>query len=559
MKSIRVICLLSLCYFLVCSCSSDNKEKKQTTALEELIFPARKIEVEKTDSLTVDSFITANPQYKPFRKKIHKFYARRSYQLAWSDKGVINPHADMFINIVEHLEEEGLNPNKEEAGRLRSRYMLTSSAKKPWRPEIAQLRKEIDLLLTANYFKYAKTIWKGKIDPNHEHLEWFVQGKKIKYGKMLDAILSNNAKTNTFIELEPVHPEYRQLKNCLYKYRTIQQKGGLPQIPANVKKLAKGDTNQQVVTLRKILFLTGDLKAASADSIFDESLVNAVKHFQKRHGIRADGVVEAKTLKELNVPVEDRITQIIVNMERWRWVPEKIADSFLLVNIPEYKLHVYENNKEVWDMNVIVGKAATHTPIFNDELEFIVMSPHWNVPQSIAVNEILPTLQKDSTFLLRQNMEIFKGGDYKNPVDPTQIDWRSQDITKFNYTFRQKPGTGNALGNVKFVFPNEYDVYLHDTPTGHLFSQDERGFSHGCIRIQEPVKLAEYLLQEDPTWNQELIKKTIYGGEERFVKLKKKIPVYILYFTTWVDKDGNLNFRHDIYGHDKKLKDVLFE
>ncbi|MFL5728738.1 MAG: murein L,D-transpeptidase, partial [Cytophagaceae bacterium] len=243
---------------------------------------------------------------------------------------------------------------------------------------------------------------------------------------------------------------------------------------------------------------------------------------------------------------------------RWRWVPERLSDQYIMVNIPEYILHVYEKNKEVWNMRVIVGKKASETPIFNDELEYVVVNPNWNVPKDIAVKEILPLMQKDSTYLKRQRMEIFVGESSKNAVNPDSVDWKNVNPQNFNYRFRQTPGSDNALGMIKFLFPNEYDVYLHDTPTHSLFEKSERGFSHGCIRIQDPMKMADYLLKSDPDWDREKIEKAIKSKEEKYIPLQKKVPVYILYFTAWIDSQGVAHFHKDIYGHDKKLEKELF-
>lgn len=542
---------------MLASCSKDEKKKKEGTFKKKIssLF-AKKIDTEYTDSSNVEKFISENPDFKSYRKKIHKFYSRRKYRLAWSEEGEFLPQADMFINLLNNVPSHGIKHEK--TYQLKDLYQETSEARKPDREEVAALRKKIDLLLTASYFQYAQQLWRGTVDPEDSNIEWYVERKKVKYGKTLDAILSKTDSQNPFLDFEPLHPEYHKLKALLAEYKSIEDQGGWPEIKWEEKeKLKKGDTSSKVILLKKRLYISKDLKELNSDSIFDSKLEEAVKKFQRRHGLEVDGVVAFKTSKVLNVPIRERIEQVIVNMERWRWVPKKISDNYVFVNIPEFKLHVYENGKEIWDMNVIVGKQATRTPIFNDEIEFIVMSPTWNVPKSIAVNEIIPLVQKDSAYLEKFDMEVLERN---KPVDPTSIPWASlSEKEREKYTFRQKPGGANALGKVKFLFPNEFDVYLHDTPTGHLFSQAERDFSHGCIRIEKPLKFAEYLLRNDPNWNREKIIKAMNSGEEQFVKLKNKLPVYIVYFTTWVDEFGTANFREDLYGHDKKLEKAYFE
>ncbi|HEX8547310.1 MAG TPA: L,D-transpeptidase family protein, partial [Cytophagaceae bacterium] len=397
-----------------------------------------------------------------------------------------------------------------------------------------------------------------KVDPNEENLEWHVQRKKIKYGKTLDAILEDRSEDNPFVKNEPLHPEYNKLKGALAKYKELEKKGGWQPITLTNKKLIKGDTLPEVLALKNRLVASGDLISATKDTVFDQNLEEGVKRFQRRHGMKDDGIVTGKTLEALNVTVGERIEQILINMERWRWVPQMTSENYFVVNIPEYKLHVYEKNKEVWTMNVIVGKAATFTPIFNDEMEYVVMSPYWNVPQSIVDNELLPLLKKNPIVLDKEDMEMYKG-DPKNPISPYDVDWSTVTVENNKYKFRQRPGPKNALGRVKFLFPNEFDVYLHDTPSGNLFSQQDRNFSHGCIRLQEPQKLAEYVLKEDSNWPAEKIDEQMHSGEEKYVKLKNKIPVYIVYFTAWVDPSGQVNFRNDVYGHDAKLAKVYFE
>jgi murein L,D-transpeptidase YcbB/YkuD len=254
-----------------------------------------------------------------------------------------------------------------------------------------------------------------------------------------------------------------------------------------------------------------------------------------------DGVIGARMIQELNIPVKQRIQQLLVNMERARWMPPEKDTNYIMVNIPEYKMHVYDSGKLMFDMNVIVGKSTNSTVIFNGNLKYIVFSPYWNVPVSIVQKEIVPSMKKDKNYLQKNNMEI-TGTSNGLPI------------------VRQKPGDNNSLGLVKFLFPNSYDIYFHDTPNRELFNVSSRSFSHGCIRIGEPKKFAQYLLRADTatTWKSNVIDSSMHLQKERWVTLKKTIPVFIVYFTAWVDKNGLLNFRKDIYGHDEKMGQKLF-
>jgi murein L,D-transpeptidase YcbB/YkuD len=555
MKRLHTFFIVFLLILSACSKDEKQQENKKGNAIFTGLFE-KKIEPENTDSLSVEKFLTANKEFEPHRKKIHKFYSRRNYSLAWSNEGEFLPQASMFINLMNDIQNHGINSYKDY--NLREKYVETSEAKKRHREEIAQMRKDLDILLTSSYFQYAQDIWRGTVDPAEENIGWYVDRKKIKYGKTLDVILSNTKNENPFLLNEPLHPEYQKLKNLLSEYKKVDSLGGWPQIKIEKnKKIKLGDTSAIVSTLKKRLLLSHDVSEANSDSIYDSKVESAVKRFQQRHGLKEDGVLDTKTLHALNIPIQERIEQIIINMERWRWVPKRISENYVMVNIPEYKLHVFENGKEIWDMNVIVGKRGSQTPIFNDIIEYIVMSPTWNIPPSIAKDEIIPLVQKDPLNLAKFNMQVLEKNE---PIDPSSVNWANLNEDEIKkYSFKQNPGAGNALGLVKFIFPNEYDVYLHDTPTNKLFSQTERGFSHGCIRIQDPLKFAEYLLKNEPNWNKEKISNAMNSGQEQYVKLKKKEPVYIVYFTVWVDNKGVTHFRDDIYGHDKKLAQAFYE
>jgi L,D-transpeptidase YcbB len=302
-------------------------------------------------------------------------------------------------------------------------------------------------------------------------------------------------------------------------------------------------------------------------------LVAQVKEFQRLHGLAEDGKVGGNTLRMMNVPIEDRIQQIMMNMERWRWIPKRLVpksldQKYIWVNIPEFKLYMYEDPdndpeaereyKKTFEMKVIVGKELNSTPIFSDKMEFIVLAPYWNVPNSIVEKEIKPAMLRNPNYLEGADMEIVTKEKDPKPISASSIDWASVTEKNFPYMVRQRPGPTNSLGNIKFLFPNSYNVYLHDTPADALFNQTERGFSHGCVRLEKPIELGEYLLKDMPEWNAQRIRQTIEDGEETWITLPKKLQVYLVYFTSWVDEDGKVHFRDDIYGHDKKLAKEYF-
>jgi murein L,D-transpeptidase YcbB/YkuD len=281
--------------------------------------------------------------------------------------------------------------------------------------------------------------------------------------------------------------------------------------------------------------MAGDIANNNQSPVFDQELANGIKEFQRRYGLKEDGVAGPGVLKEMSAPLSKRIEQILVNMERCRWLPVEEESNFLMVNIPQFKLLAVENEKITWSSDVVVGKATNKTVIFKGDMKHVVFSPYWNVPNSIVKNEIIPAIRKNPNYLAKHNMEYYEGG-----------------------KVRQKPGPNNSLGLVKFLFPNSFNIYLHDTPAKALFSESKRAFSHGCIRVAKPMELAQYLLKNDPNWNEEKIRAAMNSGKEQWVTLQKTVPVYLVYLTAFVDNNGKLNFREDIYSRDQHLKEMLF-
>jgi len=327
--------------------------------------------------------------------------------------------------------------------------------------------------------------------------------------------------------------QYEKLQNALQRLYEIQKQGGWKKIVATQKFYLKGQNAPAVKQIKERLRITGEFDSKDTSAIFTEDLASAVQKVQKRFGYKQNGVVDALLIKQLNVPVEERIQQVLLNMQRLKNNPTASNGTVLIVNIPEYKLHVYEGTQHVFDMDIVVGSEKNQTVTFNDEMTNIVFSPYWNVPPSIVANEILPAMKRNKSYLRNNGYEITG---YENGLP----------------VIRQKPGSNNSLGQVKFVFPNEHGIYLHDTPAKGLFEYPKRAFSHGCIRLAEPAKLAAYLLRNVPGWTEEKIKKAMNSGKEQWVKLPVVVSVSLSYYTAWVDNEGLLQLRQDIYGLDKK-------
>lgn len=331
----------------------------------------------------------------------------------------------------------------------------------------------------------------------------------------------------------PGHAQYEKLQTALERLYEVQKEGGWPKIVAAQKFYLKGQNAPAIKQIKERLRMSGDFNSKDTSNIFTEELVTAIQKVQHRFGYKQNGVVDALLIKQLNIPVEQRIQQVLLNMQRFKSNSAASNGTILIVNIPEYKLHVYEGAEHVFDMDIVVGSEKNQTITFNDEMTNIVFSPYWNVPPSIVANEMLPAMKRNKNYLRNNGYEITG---YENGLP----------------VIRQKPGSNNSLGQVKFVFPNEYGIYLHDTPAKGLFDYPKRTFSHGCIRLAEPEKLAAYLLRNVPGWTNEKIKKAMNSGKEQWVKLPIPVSVSLCYYTAWIDNEGLLQLRQDIYGLDKK-------
>jgi murein L,D-transpeptidase YcbB/YkuD len=395
---------------------------------------------------------------------------------------------------------------------------------------------ETELMLTAQYFVFSKLAFQGMSDSTSKAVNWFLPRKKISYNDYLDTLLRQSGKAGSTLS-EPVYRQYDLLKNYLAKYRALDAKEKWTTIPS-AKGVKPGDSSAVIPQIRTRLFKLGDFKGDTLGNVFDNELQQAINQFQLRHGLTADGLPGPGTLAEMNVPLKKRIRQIIVNMERCRWLPVSLSTNYLAVNIPEFKLHVYHADSLLWSCNVVVGQKVHQTVIFYGQMQYVVFSPYWNVPESIVRNEVLPEMRKNSSYISKHNM-IITGSENGLPV------------------IKQKPGPENSLGLVKFLFPNSYSIYLHDTPSRSLFGESSRAFSHGCIRVGEPAKLTAFLLKYDTTWTADRIYKAMHLGKEQTITLKQKVPVFIAYFTAFTDRDNKLNFRQDIYDRDEQLASMI--
>ncbi len=357
--------------------------------------------------------------------------------------------------------------------------------------------------------------------------------------------------------------EYSRLQKTLLKYKEIAGHGGWPTVSKGAS-LKMGDLSARVAEVKKRLLITDDLisEGSKNEKTFDDELYNSVIRFQRRHGLKEDGVIGPETIKTLNVPVEKRIHQIEINMEKLKLMPKDMGQRYIAVNIAAFELEVIENKNIALNMKVIVGKPYWHSPLFSAKMTHLVFNPSWYVPNSIAIKEVLPKIKKEPDYFVKEGIKVYeKEKGYRKELDASAINWADITADNFQYRFVQVPGILNPLGKIKFVFPNEYNVYLHDTPAKVLFERSSRAFSHGCIRIEKPVELAEYLFRDDPLWTKDKILEIMEAGKEIKIKLPSPIDTHILYLTAWVDKDNVLQFREDVYERDigegmKSLRDI---
>lgn len=487
-----------------------------------------------------------------FYPELIKFYDQRHHKSIWFENRQFKKDPKPLINEIKNSKAEGLNPND---------YHLKLIEKciqddQLFSARDLEKRALLDILLTNAYLKLASNYLNGKIDAEIIIDDYNYQADSLEAQKLLQLLVERDKIGLIMKNQLPKTKQYQELKEKLAYYRNSDAVEPWSQI-ASGKILAEGASGQRVAQLIKNLAEHGYLnkKKLKTNAYFNQKIKKAVLHFQKNHGLKADGIVGKKTLKALNIPFEQRRKQLIVNMERWRWLPEDLGSRYIYVNIADYKLKLYEKNQVIMQMKTIVGKEQRSTPVFNDKIKYLVINPYWYVPKTIAVEDKLPLLKKDYNYLKEHNYSLFKyaGNNKLEEVDPAQIDWSKVEENNFNYLIRQNPGDNNALGRIKFMFPNRFSVYLHDTPSRYLFSENERNFSSGCIRIEKPITLAEYLLNDQQEWTRKKIEQEMEKDDEKIIYLKNPIKIYLQYNTAWVDSLDNLNFREDIYNRDQKI------
>jgi murein L,D-transpeptidase YcbB/YkuD len=498
------------------------------------------------------------PNFSDYRSGLQKFYGPAGYAPAWIQGTQPVPQALALIDRFRDAGRKGLDPEDYDASRWQARIRELQGSSSS--PAVARF----DVALSVCTMRYVSDLRIGRINPQHFKFGLSVEQKKYDLAQFLrDRILSTSDLQAVLDNVEPPFAGYRRTEQALAQYIELARTDDGEKLPAVTKPIDPGDSYAGVPRLARFLRLVGDLPpddALNGDAqTYGGPLVDAVKRFQRRHGLDADGRLGPATIKELNVPLQDRVRQLQLTLERWRWLPAEFSAPPIIVNIPDFRLRALdESNNVALDMRVVVGKAMrTQTPVFTREMSYVVLRPYWNVPPSILRGEIAPAIQRDRGYIARKNYEVTTH-DGKVVTSGDISDEVLAQLRAGKLAVRQKPGSANALGLVKLIFPNEHNVYLHSTPSPDLFSRSRRDFSHGCIRVEKPAELAAWALRNNPGWTTEKVQQGMQSGKDNVtVNLMKRVPVFIVYGTALAYENGEVHFSDDIYGHDASLAAAL--
>ena len=478
------------------------------------------------------------------RKILAKHYIDNDAPVFWVGTGRMTP----FIQRLLFADEDGLKIDDYPAD-----YLIALRDNVEAADPISGGYTE--LAFAAYFLRYASDLKTGRFIPQKIDPKLFQPRRKLDRAGLLTQLNSYKNPVTFLRNLEPHNPHYRALKTSLRLYRQMAENGGWQKIPFG-KVLKPGMSDPRIPAIRERLVKSGDLTSQTLQTPedYDPALALAVQQYQRRHGLNDEAIVGKLTLTQMNISASERVRQIIVNMERWRWMPEDMGDRHMMVNIAAFELQRVNSGSITQRIPVVVGKPFHQTPVFSDQMEYLEFNPTWTVPYSIATKELLPKL-KNNPHALGPNFELLASG---QSIPFASVDFNQYSGSNFPYTIRQRPGEKNALGRVKFIFPNKHAIYLHDTPSRSLFAKDARAFSHGCVRVYKPLELANKILADVPKWSAKRIRQTLASKKTTRVILPAKIPVHIVYATSFRGEGGSIEFRPDIYGRDKKLYRALF-
>lgn len=497
------------------------------------------------------------PNFSDYREQVQNFYRPSGYTPAWVRGGRPTPQALAIVELLKQADSQGVDCEDYDGSRWADRLARLQ------KPHQAAEEAVFDAAITVCSMRYISDLHVGKINPEHFKFGLSIETKKYDLPAFLRERLVNGDVKTELAQIGPPFAGYKRTLEALRRYLQLAREDDGEKLPVSNKPIAPGSPYDGIRRLTRLLRLLGDLPANTAvpgdSNLYQGALVDAVKRFQGRHGLKPDGRLDMQTLKNLNTPLSQRVDQLRLTLERWHWLPDRFTEPPIVVNIPEFRLRAYDSSGNiVLTMNVIVGKAFRHkTPVFEKDMRFVVFRPYWNVPPGIQHSEIVPAVQKDRNYIAKKEFEVVTPGG--QPVTSGAItDEVLAQLRSGKLEVRQKPGAINALGLVKLMFPNEYNVYLHGTPSPELFLQTRRDFSHGCIRVEKPAELTAWVLRDKPDWSLERVQAAMTSGRDNVqVNLTNPVPVLILYGTAVIDPDGQVHFFDDIYGYDDELRKAL--
>jgi L,D-transpeptidase YcbB len=519
--------------------------------VEKKALPPEKVDTSKVPNLRW-------PNFSDYDSYVQTFYDDRNFEVAWTRDAVPTATATAFIQQFEDSAAKGLIPEDYDAPRWADRVKALND-------KSADAISLFDVAMTVNVMRYISDLRIGRVNPSRFNFEVPVQDKKYDLAEFVsDNVVDATDVPKLIAGVEPDSDDYRKTEQALARYLDLekqQQQEGAELLPTLIKTVSVGDSYPAVGALLARLQLEGDAaddatSGSATSTVFNSTLSAAVKSYQHRHGITEDGKLTAQTIKSLNVPMTDRVAELQDSLERWRWLPEPYLHARLMVNLPEFVLRGYDpDHKLDFTMRVVVGQVMGQheTPVFTHMMKYLVFRPYWNVPVDIARKELVPHIATNHGYLASRNFEV------TNNKGVVLADYTAKEVSQGEVMVREKPGPKNSLGLVKFMFPNQYDIYLHSTPAVSLFERTRRDFSHGCIRVQKPVDLAVWVLEgQGGDWDLDKVQEAMNSGpDNKTVSLKTPLPIVIFYLTAIVAEDGQVNFFDDIYGYDSEMQKVF--
>lgn len=564
----RLTQVLAVLMVLVCGSASSSPIATRIFRSTSNPSAARAQEVSSEGQTWLRAAITSGsfadlrwPDFNDYRNHVQKFYELNGNSLSWVQGMEPTPQAREVIGLLLQADQKGLSADDYDGSKWSDRL---NKLKPATRQPIEADAVKFDLALTVCAMRYISDLHVGKVNPRQFAFALNDEPKKYDLAEFLkDHVVGAGDMAGVLAQVEPSYPGYRRTLHALQTYIELAKRDDAEQLPAVKKVVVPGDTYSGIPRLTRLLRLVGDLPADASvpadQSTYSSTLVDAVKKFQRRLGRDPNGRIDPQTLADLNVPLSRRVRQMQLTLERWRWMPDSYQKAPVVANIPEFRLRAYDKDFNIGvTMNVVVGKAygGHNTPVFNDTMQYVVFRPYWEVPYSITKGEMIPQIVRDPDYLAKKGLEIVDNR--QNVVSAGTVTPEILGQLRAGKLFvRQKPGPKNALGLAKFVFPNSYNVYMHDTPSTEFFARSRRDFSHGCIRLEKPADLAAWVLRDNPGWTPDRIRAAMNGDTTQQVNLTHPIPVMILYATVIVLDDGIVHFYDDIYGHDASLDKVL--